>query len=77
MAADGWTPPEAAEAPPLMVAFLYQIGRDLLPLGYLEHVVANVTSPARIDAMANPELREWAERNARILSFDPKTGVGG
>lgn len=63
-----WTPPLADEAPPQLVAFLYLLGRDLLPLGYMEKALMQSVQSGPTHSYSNSELQSYAERLARALS---------
>lgn len=79
MATDGWEAPKAPEATPQLTAFIALLARDLLPMGYMEHILGRVTSPSGFVGVASPELTEWAERVAKTLVYDARihgTGVG-
>lgn len=63
----------ADRAPPMVVAFIYYMTRDLLPPRYTESVVAFLRSHP--DPLSDPDLRAYAERKARELCYEP-TSVG-
>lgn len=65
-------PPMADTAPPQLVAFIYYLTRDLVPPRYVESVIAHIR--AHPDTLGDPDLRAYAERKARELSY-VKTSV--
>lgn len=63
-----WTPPLADEAPPQLVAFIYLLGKDLVPLGYLEKALMDAVQGGAGARLGNPQLAEYAERMAKALT---------
>lgn len=61
----------ADKASPLLTAFIYYMTRDLIPVRYLESVIAHVR--AHPGTPLDPDLLAYAERKARELSYDPTT----
>lgn len=61
-------PPMAATADPKLVTFLYLTMRDMLPVGYVEHIVSRALRDPGV--MTNVELRV-----ARTLTFDGSSPV--
>lgn len=66
-------PPMADTASPLLVAFIYHMTRDLIPVRYTESVIAHIRAHPEVGG--DPDLMAYAERKARELSYDP-TAVG-
>lgn len=63
-----WEPPLAAEAPAQLTSFIYLIGRDLVPLGYLEKAMMDAVRGGMSATLSNPELAAYAERLAKALT---------
>lgn len=57
----------------MLVAFIYYMTRDLIPVRYLESVIAHIR--AHPDALGDSDLTAYAERKAKELCYDP-TVVG-
>lgn len=71
-----YVPPQAEEADPKLVTFLYYMMRDLIPAGYVETMMSRVTKPGETQTrFANPELGAYAERVAKTLVYDSRREV--
>lgn len=68
--------PDIVPPPDVLQRFLFNLARDYLPVGYIEHALAMAKSPAQTSEYmgAYPELHEMVQRWERTLH---RTPVGG
>lgn len=66
-------PPTADSADPKLTTFLYLVMRDMLPIGYVEHIMSRALKDPGV--MSNAELAAYADRVARTLTFDDSPRV--